>query len=77
VFFASMFTLSCALYLGGLHAAWSLLANFLNAILVVALFVVEYAVRHRVLPNWERAGILGGVRAFSRHFGQARPEAQR
>jgi uncharacterized membrane protein len=76
-FFSVMFVLSCALYLGGLHEAWSLLANFLNAALVVAIFVIEYAVRHRLLPNWERVGVLGGVLAFSRHFGQARPEAQR
>jgi uncharacterized membrane protein len=68
---------SCALYLGGWLAAWSFLANFLNPALIVAMFVLEYAVRHRVLPNWERVGVLGGVRAFSRHFQAARFEAPR
>lgn len=68
---------SCALYLGGWLAAWSFLANFLNPLLLVAMFVLEYVVRHRVLPNWERVGVLGGVRAFSRHFQAARFEAPR
>jgi uncharacterized membrane protein len=68
---------SCALYLGGWLEAWSFLANFLNPALLVAMFVLEYAVRHRVLPDWERVGVLGGVRAFSRHFQAARFEAPR
>jgi len=71
VFFAALFTASCTLYLGRYLEAWSLLANILTPLLVGTLFVVEYAVRLRVLPHWERVGILGGVRAFSRHFGQA------
>ena len=50
--------------------AWSLLANILTPLLVGAMFVLEYAVRLRALPNWEQVGILGSVRAFSRHFGQ-------
>jgi hypothetical protein len=41
------------------------------------MFVVEYGVRHRALPNWERVGILGGVRAFSRHFASSRAQAPR
>lgn len=69
VFFAAIFTASCALYFGGFLAAWSLLANILSPILVAAMFVVEYFVRHRVLPGWERVGVLSGIRAFSRHFG--------
>jgi len=56
--------------LRSMNEAWSLLANILTPLLVGAMFVVEYAVRLRVLPNWERVGILRGVRAFSRHFGQ-------
>lgn len=77
VFFALLFSLSCALYLGRLLAAWSLLANILSPLLIVAMFVVEYAIRLRALPHWERVGILGGVQAFSRHFAAARVEAPR
>jgi len=71
VFFASLCVLSCALYFLRLIEAWSLLANILTPLLVGAMFVVEYAVRTRVLPRWERVGILASVRAFSRHFAHA------
>lgn len=77
VFFATMCTASCVLYLGRFLGAWSLLANILTPLLVGGLFVIEYAVRLRALPNWERVGILGGVRAFTRHFAQARFESPR
>ena len=56
---------------------YQFLANFVNPILLGAMFVIEYVVRHRVLPDWERVGVLGGVRAFSRHFQAARFEAPR
>ena len=71
IFFCTLFTLSCGLYLAGFLAAWSVLANILSPILVGAMFVAEYFVRHRMLPGWPRAGLLGGVRAFSRHVGTA------
>lgn len=73
IFFSAMFAVSCGLYLSGERAAWSVFANFATPVGVGAMFAVEYFVRHRVLPDWERVGIMGGVRAFSRHFSQARP----
>jgi uncharacterized membrane protein len=73
IFFAAMFAVSCALYLSGERAAWSVFANFATPAGVGSMFAIEYFVRHRVLPDWERVGIMGGVRAFSRHFSQARP----
>ena len=76
-YFAAIAALSAALYLGGYLAAWSLLANILNPVLVALMFAVEYAVRLRVLPHWERTGILGAWQAFSRHFGAARVVAPR
>lgn len=75
--FLAICAASCVLYLGGWLAAWSFLANFLNPALLAAMFVLEYVVRHRVLPDWERVGVLGGIRAFSRHFQAARFEAPR
>lgn len=75
--FVALFAASCALFFGGFVAAWSLLANIVSPLLLGAMFVVEYAVRLRVLPHWERVGILGGIRAFSRHFDSARFEAPR
>lgn len=77
VFFAALFTLSCALYLGRFLAAWSFLANIASPILIGTMFVVEYAVRLRALPHWERIGILGGMRAFTRYFASARLETPR
>jgi uncharacterized membrane protein len=76
-FFLCLFAASSLLYFGGLLAAWSLLANILSPILVGLMFAAEYAIRHRVLPDLERSGILGGMRAFSRHFTAARFEAPR
>jgi len=70
LFFAALFTASCALYLSGEREAWSMLANFVTPVAVGSMFLIEYAVRHRVLPHWEHVGIMGGVRAFSRHMSQ-------
>jgi uncharacterized membrane protein len=77
VFFVVLFVLSCGLYLGGFLAAWSLLANILSPLLVAAMFLVEYLVRLRMLPTWERTGILGGIRAFARYFATVQPEPRR
>jgi len=76
-YFSVIAALSAALYLGGFLAAWSLLANILNPILVALMFVAEYAVRLRVLPHWERTGVFGAWRAYARHFGAARVAAPR
>ena len=77
VFFVAVFTLSCTLYLGRFVTAWSVLANILTPLLVAAMFVVEYAIRLRALPQSQRTGVLGGIRAFSRHFATAQVEAPR
>jgi uncharacterized membrane protein len=77
IFFTALASLSAALYLGGFLTAWSVLATMASPILVGLMFVVEYAVRLRALPNWERVGLLGGIRAFSRHFAAAPLETPR
>lgn len=77
IFFGVLFVLSCALYFGGFVAAWSFLANIASPILVAAMFVIEYAIRHRTLPDHERVGILGGIRAFTQHFAARRSPAPR
>ena len=76
IFFLALFALSSGLYFAGQLPAWSLLANFLSPLMVGAMFVVEYIVRHRVLPHWHRIGVLGSVRAFSRHFQAQRAAAR-
>ena len=67
-FFVAIATASCVLYFTGEREAWSLLANILTPLLVVALFVIEYAVRRRALPHEEPVGILAAVHAFRRHM---------
>lgn len=73
IFFCALFALSFTLYVAGWLAAWSVLANILSPFLVGAMFVIEYMVRMRALPDWERAGILGGIHAFRRHVSATQP----
>lgn len=75
VFFLGLTIVSCALYLGGYTAAWSILANFLTLPLVALLFIVEYAVRRRVIKQGGHGHILDGVAAFWRHSGRSRYQA--
>ena len=77
LFFATLCVSSSVLYLGRFLEAWSFLANILSPFLIGAMFVIEYAVRLRALPDWEQVGIMGGIRAFSRHFGGTRLESPR
>lgn len=68
VFFLAMAAISGGLYAAAGMTAWSLFANMVAPLATGAMFAAEYAIRHRVLPDLERIGILGGIRAFSRHF---------
>jgi uncharacterized membrane protein len=77
LFFALQCVLSCILYFGNYLVAWSFLANIANPVLVVLMFLVEYAVRLRALPDHRQVGILAGIRAFSRHVEPARVQAPR
>jgi uncharacterized membrane protein len=77
VFFLALFTLSSTLYLGGFREAWSFLANIASPLMLCTMFAAEYAIRMRALPHWHRTGLLSGIRAFSRHFAQARADSPR
>jgi len=70
-FFAAIAAVSTALYFGGWLEAWSLFATMLSPLLVALMFGIEYLVRMRTFPELERVGVLGGIRAFSRHFAAA------
>ena len=63
-YFILMAVASCAVFAFASIQAWSTLANLVTLPLVVALFVVEYAVRLRLHPDFEHVSILDGVRAF-------------
>ena len=77
IFFAALCVLSVTLHSAGFEYAWSLLATIGSTLLLALMFVGEYVVRMRVLPDWKRVGILDGVRAFSRHVAAARLERAR
>jgi uncharacterized membrane protein len=64
IFFAALTLTILALYLCGPLAVWSMFVNFIALPLVALMFVVEYAVRRRTLPETDRRGILATVRVF-------------
>lgn len=64
LFFAAMVLVSTALFFFAPLASWSVFANFMTLPLVVLMFMVEYLVRRRVLPNLRHTHILDAVRAF-------------
>lgn len=64
LFFALMTATLIALFLLAPLPTWSAFANFCGFPLVVAMFVGEYLVRGRALPDMPPASILAGVRAF-------------
>lgn len=75
VFFAAVTLASTVLFLGGATWWWSLLANVLSLPLVVAMFMVEGAVRRRRLPHIEHVSAVQSFRAFTRL--REAPAAQR
>jgi len=70
LFFVAIAAVTVGLYLLAPLRIWSLFANFCAVPLMGLMFVAEYAVRRRVLPQVERRGILAAVRVYfasSRH----------
>lgn len=66
VFFTVVAGASLLLYAFAPIRVWSAFANLLTLPLVGLMFAVEYVVRLRVLPDFEHASIVAGVRAFWR-----------
>lgn len=64
LFFAAMMLVSTALFFLAPLATWSVFANFMTLPLVTLMFIVEYRVRRRVLPDLPNPHILDAVRAF-------------
>jgi uncharacterized membrane protein len=64
LFFAAMALASTLLFFLAPLATWSVFANFLTLPLVGLMFIAEYLVRRRVLPEMRHTHILDGVRAF-------------
>lgn len=64
VFFFAIASVSVALYSMAPLRVWSLYINFCVVPLVAVMFVVEYLVRRRILPQVKRVGIVAAVRAY-------------
>lgn len=75
VFFIAMATTSILLFGLGDLAHWSLFANLLSPLLVVATFAGEFAVRLLVLPPGVRTSLLDSIRASIDTARQFRPPA--
>lgn len=64
LFFAAMALVSTALFFAAPLATWSVFANFMTLPLVALMFIAEYLVRRRLLPDVRQTHILDAVRAF-------------
>jgi uncharacterized membrane protein len=64
VFFFTIAAVSILLFLRAPLRIWSIYINFCVLPLVSAMFVAEYLVRRRVLPQVKRAGLLATVRVY-------------
>ena len=64
VFFFAIAAMSILLFLRAPLRIWSIYINFCVLPLVGAMFVAEYLVRRRVLPQVKRAGLLATVRVY-------------
>jgi uncharacterized membrane protein len=64
LFFLLITAASLGLYVFAPLRIWSLFANFCVLPLIGLMFVAEYAVRRRALPQLPRQGILAAVRVY-------------
>jgi len=64
LFFVAIAGLSTLLFLFASIGTWSLFANFLTLPLMAGLFVIEYLVRIRLLPESRHTRLLDGVTAY-------------
>lgn len=64
IFFGAMAAVSTLLFVVAPRPVWSMFAYFFTAPLIVTMFIIEYVVRKRLLPDFEHAHILDGIKAF-------------
>lgn len=64
VYFAAMALASVIVFETQSFAIWSVLANLVTPLLIVALFLGEHLLRYRLHPEFERTRLVDAVRAF-------------
>ena len=69
LFFVAMSTTLLILYVTAPLAIWSIFANFCTAPLVGLMFIGEYLIRQRALPDMQHASIRDTIRALSGNAG--------
>ena len=67
LFFGAMAITAAVLFFLAPRSAWSVFAHFLTLPFIALMFILEYAVRRRVLPDMQHEHILEGVRLFRNH----------
>jgi uncharacterized membrane protein len=64
IFFLLNLMLNCLLFEFAPLRVWSLFVNFCSLPLILLMFVAEYAVRRRVLPQVQRNGLIATLRVY-------------
>jgi uncharacterized membrane protein len=64
IFFLAITLVTMVLFATAPLRIWSLFANFFAVPLMLLMFAAEYAVRRRVLPHVQGAGMLAAVRVY-------------
>jgi uncharacterized membrane protein len=67
MYFVSSAMISIGLFFFGPIAVWSYFANLLTPVIVGLMFVIEYLVRVRVLPDRAHFSISQTIRAYRAH----------
>lgn len=75
IYFFATATISTLLYFFASFEAWSVFANVLGLPLMGTMFVVEFAIRCRVLPRAERGSLANTWRAWKQHSDGKPPSA--
>lgn len=64
LFFITLGTVATVLYVFTAKHWWSIWVNFLTPLFIGALFVVEYAARRRLFPDFKHSSFSTAMRAF-------------
>jgi uncharacterized membrane protein len=64
IYFVAMAALSVALYLTVSFDLWAVFANLLTPLAVVLMFGIEFALRYRLHPEFERSSIADSIRSY-------------
>jgi uncharacterized membrane protein len=64
VYFMAMAAASLLLFVAAPFSVWSLFANLLTPLALVAMFVGEYLLRYRLHPEFERVSVRAAIAAY-------------